>query len=98
MEAMDKKSIEHLALLARIELSDQEKESLAGEISEILEYVSAISDITAEEKPKEVSGLYNIMRDDEPNHEPGAYTEAILNAAPKREGRFMKVKKILNND
>ena len=92
---MEKSDIEHLANLARIQLDDEEKTELATSITEILGYVSQVTDIAATEKEKKAEGLYNVMRDDEPAHEAGAFTDAILKSAPASEGRYVKVKKIL---
>ena len=37
----------------------------------------------------------NVMREDGPAHETGAYSEALLKEAPAREGDAVRVKKIL---
>ncbi|MBX2866622.1 Asp-tRNA(Asn)/Glu-tRNA(Gln) amidotransferase subunit GatC [Candidatus Kaiserbacteria bacterium] len=95
---MKREDIEHLATLARIDLKDEEVASLTDSITSILGYVSDVNAITTEEKPKEVGALYNVMREDEETHEPGQYTEAILNEAPKREGQYIQVKKILGDN
>lgn len=95
---MEQKDIEHLGTLARIELTESEKKTLAGDITEILEYVSAVNEITTTEKAKKAEGLMNVMRDDEPSHEPGEYTDALLDAAPKRQGQYIQVKKILERE
>jgi len=95
---MKREDIIHLATLARIELQEAEIQSFADDITEILEYVSEVSSITAEEKKKEVDVLYNVMREDEPSHAPDEYTEAILSATVSRSGRYFKVKKILGEE
>ena len=96
---MQKKDIEHLATLSRIELTEKEKERLAGDITHILEYVSAVDEIVAETGiEKRVGALSNVMREDTDPHEPGMYTEELLNAAPERDGRYVKVKKILGGE
>ena len=94
---MEQADIEHLGTLSRIDLSEGQKKALAKEITEILGYVSAVGEITATEKEKRVSGVYNVMRDDVPSHEAGEYTEALLSAAPHRKGQYIEVKKILDN-
>lgn len=92
---MKREDIAHLSTLARIKLSEEEQDRLAESITDILGYVSALNDITATEKPKEVGVLSNVMREDVPSHEMGEYTEAILEAASRRKGRYVEVKKIL---
>ncbi len=96
---MDKAQIQHLGTLSRIKLSDDEVDKLATEISSILDYVSTIDEVVKKgELKKEVGAVYNVFREDEVTNEPNEFTEAILNEAPAREGRFIKVKKILNTD
>lgn len=96
---MEKKDIEHLALLARIRLTETEAQALAGDITKILGYVSEINSITADtDTEKKVGSLHSVMREDGEPHEPGIYTEALLSAAPERDGQYIKVKKILDNE
>lgn len=96
---MDKKQIQHLGTLSRIKLSDEEVERLPGEITSILDYVSTIDEVVKDGAlKKEVGAVYNVFREDVVTNEPNAYTEDLLNEAPEREGRFLKVKKILNQD
>lgn len=95
---MEKKDIEHLAKLARIELSVKETESLADDITSILGYVSEVSDITSSTThEKRVGAVSNVLRDDGEPSEPGTFTEKLLNEAPERQGRYIKVKKILGD-
>ena len=46
--AIELKDVEHLAGLARIAVSDSEKEVLRHDLEEILAYVSEIKDVAAE--------------------------------------------------
>jgi aspartyl-tRNA(Asn)/glutamyl-tRNA(Gln) amidotransferase subunit C len=95
---MKKEDIEHLAKLSRIELRDNEAETLAADITSILGYVSEIEDITGNtEREKKVGALYNVFREDENPHEPDMYTEDLLNCAPERDGRYVQVKKIIGD-
>ncbi len=90
--------IENLAALARIELSDGEKQALQKDVGAILEYVSSIKEasVGARGAPALSPALpVNVMREDGEPHESGRHTEALLRAAPKREGDYIKVKKIL---
>ncbi len=90
--------IENLVALARIEVSEEEKTALQKEVSAILEYVSQIKEVSASAiSAPEALGVMppNVMREDTASHESGLYTETVLSAAPKREGDYIKVKKIL---
>lgn len=87
--------IEKLAKLARIELTPQEKKSLASEVDAILAYVGQIQSIQGVDMGALVSQLHNVFREDEKPHESGIFTDAILKGAPDSEGGYIKVKKIL---
>jgi aspartyl-tRNA(Asn)/glutamyl-tRNA(Gln) amidotransferase subunit C len=97
---MTKEEVEHLAKLARIELSEAEVETFTTEIGAILEYVSTVRDIAgdAADMAPAVGVHHNIFRKDEVTNEPNSYTDALLAEMPQTEGRFMVVKKILNTD
>lgn len=99
------KDIEKLAALSRISLTEAEKAQMRSEIEAILGYVAQIQKVsgtpkTAEERSREKKDeVRNVLREDAAParmHTPGAYSEALLANAPKREGRFVKVKKILS--
>lgn len=94
---MDKEKVLQLAKLARISISDAEAESLSGEFGSILNYVGEVKKVSTKEHPYKLEhvGVSNVMREDGKGHEPGIYTEKILNEVPSRESNYIKVKKIL---
>ncbi len=90
------KDIEKLAELSRIKLSDEEKGQMRKEIVSILSYIDQIKQVsgdTVTHRKKNV--VRNVLREDKDPHEGGIHTEAILHNAPKRQGNYLKVKKIL---
>ena len=93
--AIELKDVEHLSGLARISISDNEKEVLRHDLEEILAYVSKIKDAVAELGAPEAGELRNVLREDTNPHEAGLHTEDLLNAASAREGDRLLVKKIL---
>ena len=105
---MNKDTVNRLAKLARIDISEKEAENLANELGNILKYVSDLKvaitkkQETPKDKPtgqarnkSEDLSNRNVMREDVESHESGVYTEDLLNAAPDREGEYIRVKKIL---
>src|SRR6056297_2201632 len=88
-----------LAKLARIKVTEQEATQLTSEIDAILEYVGVVSDVAGTDAvtPK-VGPVHNVFRTDTVTNEPDQYTDALLAAMPETDGRFMKVKKILQQD
>ncbi len=89
--------IEKLATLARLSLSPEEKERMRGEVDSILEYVATIQKVSAGagKRTPSIVAQRNVMREDTNPHESGIHTEALVSSAPKREGDYIKVKKIL---
>lgn len=94
---MQREDIEHLATLSRIRLTEQEIETLPKELSSIIDYVSVVSDMAADEKTSDpkVGVVFNVFRKDEITNQPNQYTEDIIKEMPSAEGRFLSVKKIL---
>ena len=96
--------VERLAGLASIELTVQEKESLARDLGSIIAYVSELSSVTVPDaitvphggSPASIGGASaNTMREDRDAHEPGIFSEALLAMAPRAKGGAISVKKII---
>ena len=95
---MKKEDIGHLAHLARIRVSDEEVAALVGEFDEILGYVAQINTaVDMLDTTPYVPPHANVFRPDEVVNASGVYTEALLNAAPKRYKNYVEVKKILGS-
>lgn len=87
--------IRALAKLARLEVGDDEIARLEKEIPAILGFVEAIqkAPVSGEAAAPEIR---NVMRDDAGAHESGAFTDALLKAAPNREGDRIAVKQVIS--
>jgi aspartyl-tRNA(Asn)/glutamyl-tRNA(Gln) amidotransferase subunit C len=86
---IDRDQVLHVARLARLRLSDEEVERMAGELSGILEHVDRIGklDLDGVEPTSHVVDLENVLRPDRPR--PSWPREAILEPAPEAaEGAF----------
>lgn len=96
---LERKDIDNLAVLARIALSDAEKDKLQKDMKAILGYVGELQNApnVIEEHLPENYYLRNVMREDEGVFEAGLNTESILSQAPKRRGDYFVVKKILGD-
>lgn len=97
---MKRADIEHLATLARIRLTEDELSALETDLSSIVAYVSAVQALAGDEvdQTPQVGARHNVFRGDEITNEPDEHTKAILAEMPHTEGRFLKVKKILQMD
>ena len=88
------KDVEHVAKLARLELTDEEKELYTKQLGDVLKYVEQMNEVdTSDVKPMtQVVDFCNVMREDVPNLE--ISKEALMSNAPDEENGFFKVPKI----
>lgn len=93
--AISREQVEHVAHLARLGLSDEEKARLQQQLSHILEAMQAIGRVDTEAIPPtaQVIPVNTVMRDDVVR--PSASVEDILRNAPHRQGDFLKVLPVL---
>jgi len=90
-----KSDVEHVALLARLELTEEEKEMYTKQLADILGYFQSLAELDTQDVPPtaHVLPLVNVFREDEVGgHMP---TEEVLANCPEREGNFFKVPKIV---
>jgi aspartyl-tRNA(Asn)/glutamyl-tRNA(Gln) amidotransferase subunit C len=90
-----KKEVEHVARLARLELSEQDKEKLTDQLSNILTYVEKLNelDTTGVAPTSHVLDISNVMRSDTP--EASLPQERALANAPDKAAGHYKVPKII---
>ena len=90
-----KQEVEHVAKLARLELSDTEQEMLTDQLSNILTYVEQLNELDTKgvEPTSHVLDINNVMRDDVPS---GSLNQerALANAPDKAAGHY-RVPKII---
>ena len=90
--AIDKDTVRHVALLARLELSEEELERYARELSAVLDYVTQLRDLgLAEEEPLAyVNDAFPPAREDRARPSPIPRAEA-LSQAPASDGTYFLV-------
>jgi aspartyl-tRNA(Asn)/glutamyl-tRNA(Gln) amidotransferase subunit C len=90
-------NIKTLARLARLNVTDEEVAQFENEIPEILSFVDSIKK-AGEGSNNKISKHRNIMREDKDPHESGIHTDDLLDAAPKTEGKRIKVKQVIKRE
>ena len=92
---ISRREVEHIAWLAHIELTEEEKELFTKQLNEILEYFRKIDEAETEGVPPtyHVLDLVNVYREDEVE-ESLPKGDALKNA-PKKERGFFKAPKII---
>jgi aspartyl-tRNA(Asn)/glutamyl-tRNA(Gln) amidotransferase subunit C len=88
---IDREQVLHVARLARLELTDEEIDRMAVELSGILEHVDRITalDLSGVEPTSHVVALENVLRADEP--EASLPRERALEQAPDADDGFFRV-------
>ncbi|MGP3667182.1 MAG: Asp-tRNA(Asn)/Glu-tRNA(Gln) amidotransferase subunit GatC [Candidatus Bathyarchaeota archaeon] len=78
--------IEHLAWLARLELTEDEKKLYVKQLNKVLEYFSILSELNTEKTPPtyHLVGKVNVFREDEPKP-PLNVNEVLMNTSRKKE-------------
>jgi aspartyl-tRNA(Asn)/glutamyl-tRNA(Gln) amidotransferase subunit C len=90
--------VDHVARLARLALTDEERERFGQQLVQILEHAERVREVAAEDVPPTAQPvpLSNVFRDDAPR--PSLPQEEALAGAPEVEqGRF-KVPRIIEGE
>ena len=87
--------VEHVAELARLELTDEDKDLFREQLSTILEYVERLNQLDVSDIPPTATVLpvHSIMREDEPSS--SLQRESLLENAPESERGYFRVPAVL---
>ena len=87
--------IEHVARLARLDLTDEEKARLREQLGAILEHAAKVGEVAAEDVPPTAYAIprSNVFRPDE--LAPSLTTEEVLANAPEAEADRFKVPRVV---
>ncbi len=87
--------IDHIAKLARLALTPEEKLSYAAQVADILAYVETLKevDVSGVEPTAHAFPLYNVWREDLP--QPGLSVEKALQNAPVQRDNMIVVPKVV---
>lgn len=90
--------IKKLADMARVDMSQEELQGLAGSFDSILSYVSQIKEVSGDLNTERVQDElipFNVMREDKITNERGSYSQKIIDEFPDKDNNYLKVKQIL---
>jgi aspartyl-tRNA(Asn)/glutamyl-tRNA(Gln) amidotransferase subunit C len=92
---ISKDEVENIAHLARLKIDDLQKEKMAEQLSNILQYIDKLKDINVEGvKPSSGAAfMNNVLRDDKLQESPGP--GVTLANAPERDEDFYIVPKTI---
>jgi len=94
---ISEQDVKHIAKLARLGLTQNEIKKMQKELSLILDYFEKLKEVDVSKiEPTTHSILVkNIMRNDEPKSESIETRNKLIESAPDKKERFVKVKSIL---
>lgn len=96
MSDLTRDDILKLAHLARLDLTEEEIAEYQGELSEILQYVEQLQGVSIDglEPTNQVTGLTNVMREDEV-HDYGYEAADLQKNLPATQDNQIKVKRMI---
>lgn len=99
---ISKKEVQHIAKLARLGITKAEEEKFQKELSAILDYFKMLEELdTSKVAPtfhpteKFLLEKGNVFREDESCLEKEEVVQKLIDSAPEKEKRYVKVKQIL---
>jgi len=95
---IDKKIVEHVALLSRLSLDEDELSGHSIQLASIVTYISKLNEIDTDgvlPTSHALSTLKNVYRKD--TLKPSLSSEEALQNAPSKEGDFFKVPQIIES-
>lgn len=93
---IDKKEVEHIAKLARLELTEQEVEKMQKDLSSILDYFDLLKQVKAKKNVVHYKEVDNNLRKDEVTAKSSSLANNLINAAPTKKDDYIKVKQVLS--
>ncbi len=92
---LTRKDVEKVSLLARLELTPEELDTMTIQLGQIVEYVESLSELDTEgvEPMAHALDVSNVFAEDEPR--PGLDREAALANAPHHDGELFLVPAVL---
>ena len=95
---ISKEEVKHIAKLARLGLTPKEIEKMQKDLSLVLDYFNLLKNIDVsrvEPTSHSISRLGSFLREDKAIKRSPKEVQKLIEAAPEKEGRYIRVKEIL---
>jgi len=88
--------IDHIATMARLDLTDEEKAMYAEQLSAVLDYVGMLSEVDTSEviETCQVTGLQDVVREDLVIESDELTRERLIEQFPHKVGKLLKVRAV----
>lgn len=95
MNVIDDKTIDYVGILAKLELSDEEKEQAKKDMANMLDHIDKLNelDTTGIEPMSHVFSVENVMREDEVTNGDGS-EDTLFNAPERKDTTFVVPKTV----
>lgn len=87
--------IEHLATLARLDLTDSEQELFPKQLSDTVGFIKTVTDIETTEIARDFTNVNTMREDVARSHDNADEQGRIMDEMPETEKNLLKVPKIL---
>ena len=96
--SIDHATVDHVATLARLALTPEERERLRDQMSAILAHINVIAeaDTSAVPATAHILPIDNVMRADQPS--PWPDHQALVDRAPAHEDAYIRVRAVLDHE
>ncbi len=100
MPRLSPTDIEQIATLARLKLTDQEKERYASQLSVVFEYMEILREVSVDDisETSQVTGLEDVTREDVPIARSDEVKRKLIAAFPERVGNLLKVPAVFHEN
>lgn len=88
------KDLDNLSILARINITEEEKPKMLVDMQSILGYISEINEVQGEVECEE-EFILNVVREDVITLETGSNSKVLLSEAPSVKDGYVKVEQVL---
>ncbi|MFA5813159.1 MAG: Asp-tRNA(Asn)/Glu-tRNA(Gln) amidotransferase subunit GatC [Patescibacteria group bacterium] len=99
MPALTPQQVQQIAHLARLELTEEEKQRYAEQISAVLDYMQILNEVNTDDVAEtcQVTGLEDVTREDEVVECDKETRQMLLDAFPEKKGNLLKVKGVFES-
>ena len=97
-QTIDTKTVQHVAYLVRLGISEEEAKKFSGQFSSIIDYFNMLNEVDTENVPpaSDIANAENVLREDVVK--PSMSREEFLKNAPKSERGYVKVPTVLGDE
>lgn len=93
MPRVTPETVAHVAKLARVSLTEEERRLFTRQLAEVLDYAESLTALDSEAEAEADSAAAGCFREDEPR--PGVSPERALEAAPDAADRLFRVPRVI---